>query len=113
MGLALGGSILRIMLPQIAIWHFLLPGFLLALILTFFVDDLFTGIAFDAGGVASGPMTATFILAFAQGAADFTPTADLVTDGFGVIATVAMTPIVMIQLLGLIFKIKLARSTRK
>lgn len=112
-GLALGGSILRIMLPQIAIWHFLLPGFLLALILTFFVDDLFTGIAFDAGGVASGPMTATFILAFAQGAADFTPTADLVTDGFGVIATVAMTPIVMIQLLGLIFKIKLARSTRK
>ena len=98
------------MTPSIQIWHYLLPGFLLAVILSLFVDDLFTGIAFDAGGVASGPMTATFILAFAQGAATFIPQANSVTDGFGVIATVAMTPVVMIQLLGLIFKIKLKKT---
>lgn len=108
-GLAVGGSILRIMNPSIQIWHYLLPGFIIANLLSFLVDDLFTGIAFDAGGVASGPMTATFILAFAQGAADFFPQANVVTDGFGIIATVAMVPVVMIQLLGLIFKLKVKR----
>ncbi|MBG9979682.1 DUF1538 domain-containing protein [Facklamia sp. DSM 111018] len=108
-GLAVGGSILRIMNPSIQIWHYLLPGFIVANLLSFLVDDLFTGIAFDAGGVASGPMTATFILAFAQGAADFFPQANVVTDGFGIIATVAMAPVVMIQLLGLIFKLKVKR----
>lgn len=109
-GIALAASLYRIMTPSIQIWHYLLPGFLLAVILSLFVDDLFTGIAFDAGGVASGPMTATFILAFAQGAATYIPQANSVTDGFGVIATVAMTPVVMIQLLGLIFKIKLKKT---
>ncbi|MGX7109280.1 DUF1538 domain-containing protein [Facklamia miroungae] len=106
-GLAVSGSLIRILIPSIQIWHYLLPGFSLALCLSFFVDDLFSGIAFDAGGVASGPMTATFILSFAQGAAERIPTANVVTDGFGVIATVAMAPIIMILLLGIIYKYKL------
>ncbi|MGF3066768.1 DUF1538 domain-containing protein [Facklamia sp. P12945] len=109
-GLAVSGSLVRILVPSIQIWYYLLPGFLLAICLSFFVDDLFGGIAFDAGGVASGPMTATFILSFAQGAADRIPTADVVTDGFGVIATVAMAPIVMILLLGIIYKWKLKQE---
>lgn len=105
-GLAVGFSMIRIMIPEIELWYFLLPGFALAIILSFFVPDIFTGIAFDAGGVASGPMTATFILAFSQGVATYLPQADVLVDGFGIIAMVAMVPVVMIQLLGLIFKIR-------
>jgi len=71
------------------------------------------GIAYDSGGVASGPMTATFVLAFAQGAANAIPTADVMVDGFGVIAVVAMTPLVAIQLLGLIFKRKAEREAKR
>ena len=61
------------------------------------------GIAFDAGGVATGPVTATFILAFIQGAADAYAGADLMADGFGMIAMVAMLPIMTLEVLGLIF----------
>src|SRR5699024_7635743 len=64
----------------------------------------FVGIAYDAGGVASGPMTATFVLAFAQGAATSIETADVLVDGFGVIAMVAMAPVFSLMVLGLIFK---------
>lgn len=105
-GLAVGFSMIRIMVPGMELWHFLLPGFGLAIILSFIVPDIFTGIAFDAGGVASGPMTATFILAFSQGVATQLPQADVLADGFGIIAMVAMVPVVMIQLLGLFFKIR-------
>ncbi|NLW53812.1 MAG: DUF1538 family protein, partial [Clostridiaceae bacterium] len=66
--------------------------------------DLFIGVAFDAGGVASGPMTATFILAFAQGASGAHPSANVLIDGFGVVALVAMTPLITIQAMGLIYK---------
>jgi hypothetical protein len=69
-----------------------------------FVPNLFVGIAFDAGGVASGPMTATFILAFAQGAASAVEGANVLIDGFGIIAMVAMIPLISLQILGLIFK---------
>ena len=72
----------------------------------YIVPKLFVGMAFDSGGVASGPMTATFILAFAQGAAASIEGADVLIDGFGMIAMVAMTPIIALQILGLIFKIK-------
>lgn len=99
-------SMLRIMIPKLKLWHFLLPGFGLAAFLSYKVPPIFVGIAYDSGGVASGPMTATFILAFAQGAADAIPTANVLIDGFGVIAMVAMTPLVAIQILGLLFKIK-------
>lgn len=99
-------SLLRIMIPGLKLWHFLLPGFALAAFLSHKVPPIFVGIAYDAGGVASGPMTATFVLAFAQGAANAIPTANVLVDGFGVIAMVAMMPLVALQLLGLIFKIK-------
>lgn len=66
--------------------------------------------AIDAGGVASGPMTATFSLAFVQGIAAHTPTADVVADGFGMIAVVAMVPIVAIELLGVLYQAKLNAS---
>ncbi|MCI7238493.1 MAG: DUF1538 domain-containing protein [Anaerococcus sp.] len=105
-GIAIGLSMLRIMVGDLKLWHFLLPGFLLAIILSFYVDPIFVGIAFDAGGVASGPMTATFILAFAQGAAELIDSADVLVDGFGVIAMVAMTPILSIMSLGALFKLK-------
>lgn len=99
-------SMFRIMIPGLKLWHFLLPGFALAAVLSYFVPPIFVGIAYDSGGVASGPMTATFILAFAQGAAEAIPTANILIDGFGIIAMIAMTPLVAIQILGLLFKIK-------
>ena len=64
------------------------------------MPQLFTGVAFDAGGVASGPMTATFLLPFAMGACDEVG-GNLMTDAFGLVALVAMTPLVTIQLMGL------------
>ena len=105
-GFAIAFSMIRIVVPGVQLWHFLLPGYMISLGLMYFVPELFVGIAFDSGGVASGPMTATFILAFTQGAADAIPGADILLDGFGMIALVAMTPIIALQILGLIFKIK-------
>ncbi|MCD8574629.1 MAG: DUF1538 domain-containing protein [Erysipelotrichaceae bacterium] len=103
-GLAIALSIIRILVPSIQLWHYLLPGYIISLSLMFFVPKLFIGIAFDAGGVATGPVTATFILAFIQGAAFTYEGADLLIDGFGMIAMVAMIPIITLQILGLIFK---------
>ena len=105
-GSAVAFSILRIYVSQIQLWHILLPGYCISLILSFIVPKLFVGIAFDSGGVASGPMTATFILAFAQGVAGALPGADVLRDAFGTIALVAMTPIITLQILGLIVQIK-------
>lgn len=103
-GLAVSLSMVRIIVPGLELWHFLLPGFGFSILLAFIVPDLFTGISFDAGGVASGPMAATFILPFSQGVADFLPQANLITDGFGVIAMVSVIPVLMVQLLGLYYK---------
>ncbi len=105
-GFSVALSMLRIIVPEIQLWHYLLPGYIIAITMTYFVPKLFVGIAFDSGGVASGPMTATFILAFAQGAADSIEGANVLVDGFGVIAMVAMTPLIALQILGFIFKIK-------
>lgn len=102
-------SMLRIMIPGLKLWHFLLPGFGLGMLLSYFVPPIFVGIAYDSGGVASGPMTATFVLAFAQGAANAIPTANILTDGFGIIAMIAMTPLVAVQILGLIYRLKTER----
>ena len=76
----------------------------------FFTPKMFIGMAFDAGGVATGPMTATFILAFIQGAADKIESANLIIDGFGMIALVALMPIIMLELLGVLFKLKNKRE---
>ena len=110
-GIAIFLSSLRILVPGLHLWMYLLPGFGLAIALSFFVPDLFVGMAIDAGGVASGPMTATFSLAFVQGVAVQIPTADVVTDGFGMIAIVAMMPIVAIEFLGMLYQMKLRKAS--
>lgn len=105
-GFAVALSMLRILVPGIQLWHYLLPGYLISVAMTFLAPKLFVGIAFDSGGVASGPMTATFILAFAHGAAHAIEGANVLIDGFGMIAMVALMPIIALQVLGFIFKIK-------
>ena len=109
-GTAIALAMLRIVFPQIQLWHYLLPCYLIALTLTFFVPKMFVGIAFDSGGVASGPMTATFILSFVQGAASAMDGENLVSESFGMIALVAMTPIIAVQVLGLVYKLRAKRS---
>lgn len=105
-GMSIFMSALRILIPRIELWMYLLPGFGLSVLLAYFVPDLFVGLAFDAGGVASGPMTATFSLAFVQGIAAEVPTANVVSDGFGMIAIVAMMPILAIEILGALYQAK-------
>ncbi|AEF81416.1 DUF1538 domain-containing protein [Leadbettera azotonutricia] len=102
MALALGIAMVRILF-NISILYILVPGYAFALLLTFFVPPIFTGIAFDSGGVCSGPMTSTFLLPFAIGAC---ATAGHMDDAFGIVAMVAMTPLVVVQLLGLVFSFK-------
>ena len=102
--LSVGLAMLRI-LTGISILWFLIPGYAVSLFLTFFVPQIFTGIAFDSGGVASGPMTATFLLPLAMGACEAVG-GNILTDAFGIVAMVAMTPLLTIQLLGLIGRIK-------
>ena len=101
-------SMLRVVTGISLLW-FIVPGYALALILSFFVPDIYTAIAFDSGGVASGPMTATFLLPFAMGACDALG-GNVVTDAFGVVAMVAMTPLVTIQLLGVSYKRRIKRT---
>lgn len=101
-------SMLRV-ITGLSIWYILIPGYLFSLIMTFFVPPIFTAIAFDSGGVASGPMTATFLLPLAIGACEATG-GNILTDAFGIVAFVAMTPLVTIQMLGLISKIKASRE---
>jgi hypothetical protein len=100
MSLALGIAMIRILF-NISILYILIPGYAFALLLTFFVPPIFTGIAFDSGGVCSGPMTSTFLLPFAVGACS---TAGHMEDAFGIVAMVAMTPLVVVQLLGLVYR---------
>ena len=92
-------------LTGIPILYFLIPGYAIALGLSFVVPKIFTAIAFDSGGVASGPMTATFLLPLAQGACTAVG-GNLASDAFGVVAMVAMTPLITIQILGLVTLIK-------
>lgn len=101
-GVSITLSMLRI-LTGLSLWYFILSGYLLILILLFFSDKIFIGIAFDSGGVATGPMTVTFIVSVAVGIASVTEGRDPLTDGFGMIAIVAMAPIIAVLILGLIF----------
>ncbi len=105
--ISVGLSMTRILLG-INIMYFLIPGYLIALTLTFFVPEIFTAIAFDSGGVASGAMTSGFLLPMAIGVCSAVG-GNLATEGFGLVAFVAMTPLITIQILGLIFKIKVSR----
>lgn len=101
---SVGLAMIRV-LTGISILWFLVPGYFVALFLTFYVPKLFTAIAFDSGGVASGPMTATFLLPFAMGACEALG-GNIITDAFGIVAMVAMTPLITIQVMGLIYRIK-------
>lgn len=87
----------------IPFYYIIIPGYLLAIVLMFFSKSSFTAIAFDSGGVATGPMTVTFIMALAVGAADAIEGRSAVVDGFGLIALVALAPIIMIMLLGFLY----------
>lgn len=108
--LSLGLAMIRV-LTGISIFWFILPGYFIALALSFFVPKIFTAIAFDSGGVASGPMTATFLLPFAMGACSAVG-GNIITDAFGVVAMVAMTPLITIQVQGLVYKLKAVRVER-
>lgn len=96
-------SMVRI-LVGIPLWYFIIPGYLIALILMYFSSKRFTAIAFDSGGVATGPMTVTFILAIAVGVASVIEGRDPLLDGFGMIALVALSPIISVLTLGLLFE---------
>ena len=108
--ISIGLAMLRV-LTGIAIIWMLVPGYGIALLLTFFVPKLFTAIAFDSGGVVSGPMTAAFLLPFAVGAC-LAVGGNVVTDAFGVVAMVAMTPLITIQILGLVSVIRAKRMPK-
>lgn len=82
----------RILIPGMTLKHLIIPGYIIAIVLTYFTPKLFVGIA------------------FAQGVADATPGADVLLDGFGVIAMVALTPLIAIQILGLIYKRKSSKK---
>ena len=108
---SVGLSILRV-LTGFSLWYVLLAGYAVALVLAFFCPGLFTAIAFDSGGVASGPMTTTFILSFTLGISNALGGNPL-TDAFGVIALVAMAPLITIQILGILYNNKAEKSAAK
>ena len=108
--ISVGIALLRV-LTGIPIMYVIIPGYAIAIILSFVVPDVFVSIAFDSGGVASGPMTATFLLPFAVGACAAVG-GNVDTDAFGVVAMVAMTPLIAIQILGLVYKLKQMKAKR-
>ena len=108
---SVGIAMLRV-LTGIPIYPFLIVGYIIALTITFFVPRIYTGIAFDSGGVASGPMTTTFMLPFAIGACEAIG-GNVMTDAFGIVAMVAMTPLIAIQVLGLHSKIRQKQLHKK
>lgn len=100
-GLSIGLSLIR-MIFKFSILYYLIPGYAISLGLSFFVPRIYTAIAFDSGGVASGPLTSSFILPLAIGACVLISgnQQNVLTDAFGVVAMVAMTPLITIQTLG-------------
>ena len=96
---SVGIAMLRI-ITGISIMPFLIGGYVISLVISFYVPHIYTGIAFDSGGVASGPMTSTFMLPFAMGACEAIG-GNVMTDAFGIVAMIAMTPLITIQVLGL------------
>lgn len=107
-GIALALSMIRIM-AGISIWYFILPGYIISLGLSFYVPKLFTAIAFDSGGVASGTMAAAFLLPFSTGVSEALG-GNAMLDAFGIIALVAMMPLVTVQIIGFIYNMKMKHS---
>lgn len=104
---AVAVSMIRV-LTGISIYWIIVPGYIIALTLSRFVPKVFIGIAFDSGGVASGPMTSTFLLPLAMGACTMLG-GNVVTDAFGVVALVALAPLIAIQIMGLLYSHKSRR----
>lgn len=109
--ISVGISMLRVV-TGIPLMPFLLFGYIASLAISFFVPHIYTGIAFDSGGVASGPMTSTFMLPFAMGACE-SAGGNVMTDAFGIVAMIAMTPLITIQILGLVERINRMRRIRR
>ena len=107
---SVGLAMLRV-LTGISIQWFVIPGYIIALVLSRMVPDIFIGIAFDSGGVASGPMTSTFLLPLSIGVCEALG-GNLMTDAFGVVALVALTPLIAIKLMGLVYKLKTAKRAQ-
>jgi hypothetical protein len=110
-GVSVALSMLRV-ITGVSILPFLLVGYTISLVISFFVPHIYTGIAFDSGGVASGPMTTTFMLPFAVGACEALG-GNIMTDAFGIVAMIAMTPLITIQVLGLTSRIAHGRRLKK
>lgn len=109
--LAIGLAMIRI-ITGISILWFLIPGYIISLVLAFIGSDIFTSVAFDSGGVASGTIASTFLVPFAIGIATELE-ANILEDAFGVIAMIAMAPIITVQVSGLIYKLKLEKIQKK
>ena len=107
---SVGLALLRV-LTGIPIQWIIIPGYIAALILSKMVPKMFVGIAFDSGGVASGPMTTTFLLPLSIGVCEAVG-GNILTDAFGVVALVALTPLVAVQIMGVIYRIKMRRMER-
>lgn len=97
---------------NLSLWYFLIPGYTLIIILFWVTPELFSGIASDSGGVATGPMTTTFLLPFAIGAATAMGGNSVETASFGLIGLIAMMPILCIEFLGLIYKAKTKKAEK-
>ncbi len=108
---SVGLAMLRI-LTGISIYYIVIPGYLLALVMTRLVPKIFVGIAFDSGGVASGPMTSTFLLPLCLGACQ-TMGGNIMTDASGVVALVALTPLIAVQIMGIAYNIKIRKIEKK
>ncbi len=109
-GVSIALSVVRV-LAGFSVLYYLIPGFFLSLGLSFFVPKIYTAIAFDSGGVASGPLTSTFILPFIIGVCSVVSPSGILTDAFGLVAMVAMTPLITIQSLG--FKAVVTRHVKE
>ena len=109
-GVSITLSVIRVIF-NFSILYYVIPGYFLSLGLSFFVPKLYTAIAFDSGGVASGPLTSSFILPFVIGICSVLQPTSILTDAFGLVAMVAMTPLITIQALG--FKSVATRKLRE
>lgn len=108
-GFSIALSMARV-IYDLPLMYFVVPGYAIVLILAWFTTETFTAIAFDSGGVATGPMTVTFITALSLGVASAGENSNSAIDGFGMIALVALAPILSVLILGLLYKIKENRS---
>lgn len=106
--LAIGFALLRV-ITGLSIWWIILPGYVLALSLTFISPPIFSYIAFDSGGAVSGAMTSAFLMPLALGAANAIEGSNPLTDAFGLVALVAMAPLITIQIIGIIAKRKIVQ----